>query len=242
MAIVMSKWIEQAAFLLVKHSVLPATELGHLDSSRLLSVLLSEFHNQYKQLSEYDDINDALKDMLTFAEHASNLGVPYGFIRKVGVTVTKHYGDISVTFTQEAEFVVATPAQSRAAFDRLVAVVHHQHDTYQKTNELSSVPRYTAGQGGTAAGAGTNGHKKDEQLVEVDVMKLVHGFENGKHKWRVFCGLWQKWGVPIYDEVLAHAGIQPDNKEFGDIPRAGRASVLVRNGEPVKVISLNPGK
>lgn len=69
---------------------------------------------------------------------------------------------------------------------------------------------------------------------------IDHSFGDGKHSFKVKGGVFQKWGVRVWPEVLKRAGIDADTLPLGEtmLDDGGVMKVQIDGGKPRKVLEL----
>jgi len=154
---------------------------------------------------------------------------PVGAHSVVGMSVTRHYGPVSVCFTLQQEFPRhGTGVSSEIAAARwLYATIVAMAEDWERRNVATGLGQQPQVQAQTTA------HSE----VDVCVGKLYHEFSDGKHRWRFRGGRWTQYGVPVYKEVLDLLGFG-DNSPLGEIPGDYRAEIALVDGKPKRVTRL----
>lgn len=82
------------------------------------------------------------------------------------------------------------------------------------------------------------------QITEVEehAAELIdHSFADGKHSYKVKGGVFSKWGVRVWPEVLKRAGIDAETLPLGEtmLDDGGVMKVQIDGGKPRKVLELS---
>jgi len=79
------------------------------------------------------------------------------------------------------------------------------------------------------------------QNQEVDTFattRMTHDFVDGKHRVRLCGGRWEKFGVPVYPEIIAQLGLTLETIPMGTTSFVGVATALLKDGKPQKILTF----
>lgn len=144
---------------------------------------------------------------------------------RVKVSMKRNYGRTDVEFEIESESPVQFEGSTIQA-DLFTAKLIEYFDHFEK---------HTLPQLGKEA-------KPTVMYSEVKEVatRLFYTLDKGKRGYKIVCGRWQKFGVPIYPEVLTKCNINPaevpeDGYEF---PKGTSVIVQLENNEPKRVTNI----
>jgi hypothetical protein len=83
--------------------------------------------------------------------------------------------------------------------------------------------------------------EKAVQNQEVDTFattRMTHDYVEGKHRIRLCGGRWEKFGVPVYPEIITQLGLTLETIPMGSQPFIGVATCLMKDGKPQKILSF----
>lgn len=140
------------------------------------------------------------------------------------MTVQVNYGNVTVSWSEQATFTITGRTSRLRAYNTLASHLQVVRDEYESLNRMTRDNR-------------TNAPTTDVDTFDAE--RLTVEVKDGKARYRVMGGKYSKWGVPIYDEVLARCGIDPATIPIAGLDLSGRvAHVLMQGGKPSKVTRL----
>lgn len=147
------------------------------------------------------------------------------------VSVTRHYAGQSVTIELGGSFVVSSPVETSAVYDKLHYRVNEEH----KRVEVQYAHKVFMPLGDNRP---TSAHE-GERVVEITVNSVDLTFQGEKKMAKVCGGRWQKFGVPMYPENFIDAPASIREGGSGEV-EVGRytARVLLVNDKPKRVLSI----
>lgn len=191
----------------------------------LMEQLIREFEDSEGNIGDFPTMADMLQSWESFLvlkvanPHKSDT------IETVKLSITQHYGKVSITIGLEDSFVVSSPSDRHAALAHLRALIDEAHIEQQRTIHMA-----VTNQPRSAVAGGE---------IVIQVTGIRKSNERGKDILRVLGDKYSQHGVPLYNEVAERAGINIGQLAYGDNRFDGKAVVLLReNGNPQKVVSI----
>lgn len=153
---------------------------------------------------------------------------PVGNTFECRVSMTRHYGPLSVEFSLAHTFA-ALPGQAahHAAVRYLNAAVKGMASEWERENLTGAV----------SAGRETANNNQPTVQAEKITGVLEHNVEAGKHRWRIKGGRFTKFGVPVYSEALTAAGLT-DKDPVGAIGEFDAVIEFGGDGKPKRAVAL----
>lgn len=146
---------------------------------------------------------------------------------KISMSISKHYGAESVAIGAEKTYLIASPHDHLRAVDALAAAIHEMHEHYASAHLPQTNPTSGLSPRGIA-----------DALEEIKVEEIKVEEKGDKRYYKLAGGKYAKWGVRVWDEVLDASGINGQDLPVGVSPMSGRATVMLREGKPHKVIAF----
>lgn len=154
-------------------------------------------------------------------EHSDN-------VAHVSVTVTRHYGDMSISYGLEANYFIQHYGTLALAYKELREVVEAQHDLAAQ-NRPALMP---ASQLQEQMASGT-------RYMDILCTHVRKEFVDGKYRIRLIGGEFTKHGVAVYDEYMSSLLIDPDALEMGDTAYEKKVRIqLDQKGNPKRAIEI----
>lgn len=189
---------------------------------------VATFIAEVRPLTDFTSPTQAIEAYNRWIYPEESQVVPASLLKTFSATITKSYGDMSVSFGYSAEFKAAKDADVAAAYRFVMTAIHQQFAAFE---------------------AGELAHIKAPSRAPVDTGLLDDEFEGGcievevkggKRYYKLKGGRFAKYGVRIWPETLADAGIDHSQLENGDNPITPRKAKISigRDGKPEKVIKL----
>jgi hypothetical protein len=168
----------------------------------------------------------------------------------IEVSITRHYGSISVTLGARVTCEVTTPHAMTRAYDETVDSLIREHR--RQAERLRGVSGETSKPTGTAGGtegAGVNPSQEIDGTTEMIAVEVIEvELKDEKRYYKVRGGRWTKHGVRLWiSDPLTVAGVKDikwEELRIGktDVRKMGLRAVLSMAGaKPVKVLQLLPG-
>lgn len=147
----------------------------------------------------------------------------------MSMTTTVNYGAVTITFSQQSTFIIRSQIERFIAEDFLLARLAEMQQHYEAVHlaKVKLPPAIDA--------------KNVEPVSETetwDAARIVPNIYEGKRFHRVFGGRWSKFGVPIYEEVLAKSGLPLPIPDTGLELPGYVATCQLQGGKPKRVTSL----
>lgn len=178
--------------------------------------------------AEVMSVADGLAGVRSFLPAFLNGGTPEPVhTETLSFSITVNYGAVSAAWGAEARFEIdGAPSRSRA-YTKLQDVVNAARSDYERANSMISAQPPA-------------GHPSaSDEMRTLDATKITVEVKDGKPRYRVMAEPFNKFGVAIYPEALAAAGISVDTMPLMGMDVTGRkAHVLMRDGKPYKVTRL----
>lgn len=111
----------------------------------------------------------------------------------LGVTMTRHYGSVSLTLEMSYSAVIQSKEDVEARYDKIAYTLQQEHDRLQGSIAKDETVKVTQ----------QHAHKStSEPVIRTYPVTAVkpHDFD-GKPGGKVYAGHWQKWGVSMYPEM-----------------------------------------
>lgn len=173
-----------------------------------------------KTFTEFSDIGLYLK---AWQDHIRQLTIEPDRLETcfVQVTITRNYGPLAVTLGLNQEYAIANETEYRAAMRTLSRRVEVLHELWLQENRPGGSETEPME---SAAFTILNSEKKGDKVY---------------YKLKQVDGPFSKWGVRVWPEVLADAGIDTANIPLGDFPLgAVWVGKISASGGGKKIVSL----
>lgn len=184
-----------------------------------------EFRASYSNISDWQAPGEVTRDFIIYCEKRWGRPNRHTAVMKVTAQVTRHYGDVTLTYGLEADYLVHEPGQLQYAFDELRSMVENQHELAQANRPELSPQKL-----------------KDHISANEEIILCTHvrkEFVDGKDRIRVIGGEYTKHGVAVYDEYMEKLGINPAALGYGDTPYAHHILIQVNGrGNPKRAIAI----
>jgi len=149
-------------------------------------------------------------------------------MERLKVSITRHYGSVSIEMGIEADHEIATPAARKAAYDSLVSIVNAEHD---RLSAGGSMPQASVPIGNEGGGKKTT--------VTVACTRMNVEVKNGKRYYKVRCGEWQQHGVNYWPETMRLNGVDPTKIPLEGYTLDGYlADVEIEDGKAKRVLKV----
>lgn len=132
---------------------------------------------------------------------------------------TRDYGSIQQTFEVKATFEITKTLDRQQAFKALNVLIEQEFSAFE-TGFLKDVDA-----------SEPESHPYDDPI-------LVYRKEGNREFFRMKCGKWMEWGVPIYPEVLPETLAKEAEREGEITLKDYRCTVEVEDGKAKRVSSL----
>lgn len=119
-------------------------------------------------------------------------------MERLKVSITRHYGSVSVEMGLESDFEISSPAARKAAYDTLISAVNSEHD---RLSAGGSIPQSSGGISSSGGGG--------REVLTVACTRMTVEMKSGKRYYKVQCGEWQQHGVNYWPETMRLNGVDP---------------------------------
>ena len=145
------------------------------------------------------------------------------------VTITRTYGDVAAAITLESEFSNAGDFLERTL--GASELIHQSHE------EFASKVLPTMG----ASSASQTQPQTSTQTATVELAQITRKVDRGATMIRCHGGRWQKWGIPVYEEVINQSPLLLsflENQELAASPVGYEMDVDIVDGKPKRVSAI----
>lgn len=208
-----------------KHIIYESQATDRPKLHTLMEQLIRDFENTEGYIGDFPTMADMLQSWESFL--VLKIANPYkeDSIEKLSLSITQHYGKVSISIGMEDSFVIASPSDRHAALAHMRLLIDEAHIEQQRSIHLAVTQ---APHSATAGGE-----------IVIQVTGIRKSNERGKDILRVLGDKYSQHGVSLYNEVAERAGINISQLAYGDNRFDGKAVVLLReNGNPQKVVSI----
>lgn len=146
----------------------------------------------------------------------------------IRASISRHYGNVTVTFGMDEYIDVSSGAMRRDAMNNLVEQINDQHDVYA-SEFLHKEKNY---------GATVDFKKPDAGKIRVEANKLVCEVKGGKRYFSFICAGYQKFGVRVWDDVLQPSGLMDELGDNFAMDMRGVTLTVDTLSKPHKVIRI----
>lgn len=207
-------------------SVAPSRDYNSEEYEGLRSTV-QMFMAEVRPLSDFDNPAQAIESFHRWLSPESAEVKPVGPHRVFSATITKNYGDLSVSFGYSAEFDVDKERDTSAAYKFVVRAIHMQFEAYEREGLTKEKPVNVP-----------ESQPDTQEHFRVDIIEV----ENKSDKMYYKCkgGKYTKFGVRVWPEVLQAANIPLNTLQIGDnkLLNPRTATVVSDDGKKGKVIAL----
>lgn len=151
---------------------------------------------------------------------------------KLTASMTRQYGQSTVSFGCEQIFTIDNPSKLEQAYDRLTERIANQFEHFEKSGLVNHRDE----------GDVSQFKKPNAGLVEYDVKSIVKVVSEGTtlYKAKTHAAKYAKHGVPIYQEIVDEFELDKVlNGEYGVSYKPGEVTVTVdETGKHKKAVSF----
>lgn len=188
---------------------------------------LMEAYRAYHDITVFETMPDAIAHIKRYAEGMRKELTHATPKVELTVQITRHYGDVSISYGMTADYLIETESQISQGFKELRDIVEAQHDLAAE-NRPALMPAGQAPQQVMQTG-----------MVDVLCTHIRREFVDGKDRVRLVGGEFTKYGIPVYDEYMIPLQIDLGATPMGDSPYNKRVRVVLdAKGNPKKAIEL----
>lgn len=207
----------------------PDTKVDDKEFKDLVSLFMAET----KRLSEYDHAKAAFEAFILWIEPKHENVEPRSVV--LNVTLTKHWGGVSVTYGFQGTFTVTDNKSIRRAYAQCESEVNTQFAFFEQMGlHRMNAPTMPGGSQSDGAGQSSSGAETTVFLGDV----IVTEQKDDKMYYKVVGAQYGKYGVRVWPETLKQAGIDiPDR--VGKVALGRECRVLLHDGKPRKVINIS---
>lgn len=145
------------------------------------------------------------------------------------MTITRHYGGQSVSFTLGENVTARSGGDRVKAFDSLRINLEHQIEYYEENN-LGNIRPPVIGD--------MPGGSKSQEWFDIEQVRVEH--QGGNKIIRLSGGDWSKFGCPVYEDNPGFEHFDQFDLGYHDVTaHKWRAKAEIVNGSPKRVVAID---